>query len=191
MSRLVSAEEARKLLDGATPGPWGDAGFGAVCPNADEKEVAVTMMPWEGDTDEEGDCLAANIRLVAAAPDLAATVVALSEERDAYRAFAHRIAEIMAPPDAVDMAAKHLEFHGLDDLAETVADTLENRAKNGRLAGLEEAAQVCSERANTREAAAEEMHKAGEYSDATLYRTYATAERSIALTLAARAKVPK
>lgn len=222
--RIVSAEEARGLLDGATPRPWADAGFGAVCPNGDETKATITMMPWEGDTDEEGRRLDANIRLVCAAPDLAATVIALTEERDRnldearatardeenaawiaavrdqgrrlgiadkdgkcclenvteytltvmaerdrllsirddlvtdlgrqhaklrerakYHTFAQRIAALVAPPDAVDVAVAHLAPSDLDALAETVAAMLEARAKNGRLAGLEEAAGVCEE----------------------------------------------
>jgi len=177
----VSAEEARKLPDGLAATPWrvaphDDPGAGQV------KDADGYYVNAEGDADAQ---------IMAAAPDLAATVVRLHDDLAAYRAFALRIATLLAPPDAVDTVEKHLAVGDLDTLAGVVADTLVARSRNGRLDGLEEAAQVCSERADTREAAAEEMHKAREYSDATLYRTYATAERSLALTLAARAKVDR
>lgn len=113
---LISAEEARGLLDGIP----------------DMKLVDHKGDVWRDDAGDLKYVGSFNYvyqgykRLFMAAPSLAATVIALSEERDAYRDFAHRIAAIMAPPDAVDLAVKHLEFHGLDDLAEMVADTLGN-----------------------------------------------------------------
>lgn len=66
----------------------------------------------------------------------------LTAERNTYHTFAQHIAALVAPPDAVDVAVTHLAPSDLDALAETVAEVLATRAKHGRLAGLEEAAQV-------------------------------------------------
>lgn len=69
MSRLVSAEEARGLLKGATPGPWyvDSSGRGVEYNSPDIGAVEVVAWTAKGDT-----------KLIAAAPDLAATVIALS-----------------------------------------------------------------------------------------------------------------
>ncbi len=67
--------------------------------------------------------------------------------------------------------------------AEGFAHILDAAREQGRLAGLREAADLADERATKRETAAEEMHNAGEYRDAAMYRTYATAERSLAGTI--------
>lgn len=80
MTRLVSAEEARGLLEGATPGPWRSQI--AACDHGDAEEHAAIkgggslVVTCVGDQDAG---------LIAAAPDLAATVIALSEERDRLR----------------------------------------------------------------------------------------------------------
>ena len=103
MSRLVSADEARGLLEGATPGPW--------VANLDDDKCAA-ILDWRVvDTDvrfvvsadwyerhsageTETVCgvkiAEADAALIAAAPDLAATIVALSEERDHLRATLYR-----------------------------------------------------------------------------------------------------
>lgn len=73
MTRLVSAEEARGLLTWATPGPWyvDSSGRGVEYNSPDIGAVEVVAWTAKGDT-----------KLIAAAPDLAATVIALSEDRD-------------------------------------------------------------------------------------------------------------
>jgi hypothetical protein len=63
---------------------------------------------------------------------------------------------------------------------ESHAQAVEKAREQGRREGLVEAATFADDRASKREATAEEMHAAKEYRDASLYRTYATAERSLA-----------
>ena len=77
----MSAEEARGLLEGATPGPWyvDSSGRGVEYASPDIGAVEVVAWTARGDT-----------KLIAAAPDLAATVIALSEERDHLRATLYR-----------------------------------------------------------------------------------------------------
>ena len=81
VSRLVSAEEARGLLTWATRGPWyvDSSGRGVEYASPDIGAVEVVAWTARGDT-----------KLIAAAPDLAATVIALSEERDHLRATLYR-----------------------------------------------------------------------------------------------------
>ena len=87
MTRVVSAEEARGLLEGATPGPMSaDAngnGNGSIWCVRDDRGVRVALLGANDGPDAS---------LLAAAPDLAATVIALSEERDRYRAALDAIA---------------------------------------------------------------------------------------------------
>ena len=157
--RIVSAEEARGLLDGAS-GPFSlwlpdtDSDWRIVARDAPMKRRRVVAKC--GYAKEEA-------AMLAAAPDLARTVISATKALTAYRAFALRIATLLAPPDAVDVVRKRLAIGDLDALAETVAAMLEARAKNGRLAGLEEAAQVCEERmgdfANPAEIRARELSK--------------------------------
>lgn len=102
VSRIVSAEEARKLLDGA-PGPL-TAELDVFDPDEHEAEasvntegVTVLFTAGTGETFPNGTQDPADLerwralndsepmryaRLFAAAPDLAATVIALSDERD-------------------------------------------------------------------------------------------------------------
>lgn len=56
----------------------------------------------------------------AAAPTLARELIAAREERDAYRALAARIAVMVAPADAADLAVSHLTVNDLDNLGDTV-----------------------------------------------------------------------
>ena len=82
--KVISAEEARKLLEGATPGPWrfeshppamvlaaGDPGCVGTFPMNHGRFT--TLRPNDA-------------ALIAAAPSLAATVIALTAERDAATA---------------------------------------------------------------------------------------------------------
>ena len=84
---MVSADAARELLEGSTPGPWcaGRSSSGSLC-------IAQMADPGE-DVAVALDAIFADAALMAAAPDLARTVVALHErlaaveaERDALRA---------------------------------------------------------------------------------------------------------
>ena len=81
MSRLVSAEEARRLLEGATllaPFRVGDALDGSALPSIVGGNRQQHVVAW--------GAYAPVAPLFAAAPDLAATAIALSEERDRLRA---------------------------------------------------------------------------------------------------------
>lgn len=82
--RIITADEASALLDAATPGPWNDErigadGDGSACShehqlcNADG--IAIAIITHDGAPGAR-----ANDRLLAAAPDLAATVVAQAAE---------------------------------------------------------------------------------------------------------------
>lgn len=84
MTRLVSAEEARGLLEGATPGPWhvDSSGRGVEYASPDIGAVEVVAWTAKGDT-----------KLLAAAPSLAATIVALSEERGRTQEHVIRLTE--------------------------------------------------------------------------------------------------
>lgn len=92
---MIDATTAQQLLDAATPGPWTtnperprfiDT---AVMPQIDEADWGQPTegLPWyhielQGDRAwRYGD-----VRIMAAAPDLARTVIALEAERDALRA---------------------------------------------------------------------------------------------------------
>jgi hypothetical protein len=72
-------DELRKLLDGATPGPWrpGASTFFAGLDGPACMRVYTDHPPTEFEL--TGDNLAANARLIAAAPALAREVIALRE----------------------------------------------------------------------------------------------------------------
>ena len=100
----MSAEEARGLLEGATPGPWvanldDDKCAGILDWRVVDTDVrCVVSADWyerhsAGETETVcGVKIAeADAAMIAAAPDLAATVIALSEERDRLRAERDRL----------------------------------------------------------------------------------------------------
>jgi hypothetical protein len=112
-ARIVSAEEARGLLEGATPGPWrGDRNDGtvkyAIFAGDEEAPVVVLSVDHKNGTygfgcgygDEDETAYGANPdadeRLVLAAPDLAHTVIALEGERDAALARVARLERVLA-----------------------------------------------------------------------------------------------
>ena len=110
----MSAEEARRLLEGATPGPW--------VANMDDDKCAA-ILDWRVvDTDvrfavsadwyerhsageTETVCgvkiAESDAALIAAAPDLAATVIALSEERDRLRVILDRARDVIPTGETV------------------------------------------------------------------------------------------
>ena len=77
---MVSADAARELLEGSTPGPWcaGRSSSGSLC-------IAQMADPGE-DVAVALDAIFADAALMAAAPDLARTVVALHAEVEQLRA---------------------------------------------------------------------------------------------------------
>lgn len=101
--RIITADEARVLREAATPGPW-HVGRSALCDcwrrcvNVYADQGEDVTRPCRSDV-SEGDA-----PLLAAAPDLAATVEALHAEvarlsasRDRWRVAAGRVADTMCP----------------------------------------------------------------------------------------------
>ena len=76
MTDLITAEDAKKLLDGSTPGPWEwTTGRFSNNPYLSPNILLLTFDGGGPDGVDPND--AANARLIAAAPDLARTVIAL------------------------------------------------------------------------------------------------------------------
>jgi hypothetical protein len=128
----VSAEEARGLLEGATPGPWTHDGPGGEIATAPRCFIfgggrIVSDYPRMGNG--HGD---ANAKLIAAAPSLARTVIALTEERDAYkRAKAENDERFMLERDEARAALEALPKwgdYGWRDAAASVAAKLREDA---------------------------------------------------------------
>ena len=99
--RIITADEARVLREAATPGPWRVTDYDTVAPSigCGGWDIAVVHgdddgRPWDADDSEPVAPLPlSDAALIAAAPDLAATVEALHAEvarlralvREAYR----------------------------------------------------------------------------------------------------------
>lgn len=66
----ITPDQASELLDGATPGPWGRTGMGALT-DTDGKALV---------TDPDGNMSSADADLAAAAPDMAETIAGMTEE---------------------------------------------------------------------------------------------------------------
>ncbi len=89
--RIITADEARVLREAATPGPWRVTDYDTVAPSigCGGWDIAVVHgdddgRPWDADDSEPVAPLPlSDAALIAAAPDLAATVEALEAERDA------------------------------------------------------------------------------------------------------------
>ena len=81
--RIITADEAKALLNGTSPGPWYDAGYRDrrldgphIRDDAEDCVAVVTIDNPQRDNDRH---------LLAAAPDLAATIVAQAAEIDALK----------------------------------------------------------------------------------------------------------
>lgn len=74
----ISTEELQKLLDAATPGPWELDGIAIAGSDHRMGDVCLMGEPaqFPGDISAECDNWEANARLIAAAPDLAAELIA-------------------------------------------------------------------------------------------------------------------
>lgn len=85
--RIYNGAEARALLDGATPGPYAVEQFGEVVATIDGRTVQVASASGQAprhDMRGEHDAIRkANSALIAAAPDLAASVVHHAQRADA------------------------------------------------------------------------------------------------------------
>ena len=83
MTRLVSADKARALLaslpEGATPGPWGDVGYGHIAQDGDGENPSIVACDWDGETES------ANAALIAAAPSLRDHLVAALDREERLR----------------------------------------------------------------------------------------------------------
>lgn len=83
MTDMITAKEAQRLLKGITPGPWradGEPWNRIVWSSADNR---VCFMAHTNGLDDARDITTSN--LVAAAPDLARTVIALYAENERLR----------------------------------------------------------------------------------------------------------
>ncbi len=89
-ARIVSAEEARGLLEGARPGPY-IAGHEQFRPAVFPTSGSAVDVPIADDIQDH-----ATAQLFAAAPDLAHTVIALEGERDAALARVARLERVLA-----------------------------------------------------------------------------------------------
>jgi hypothetical protein len=96
---IVSAEEARGLLEGATPGPlleedgWWPPYANGACPECGRKRGHVDGCTVRA---EFNRVAAARAALSKAAPDLAHTVIAIEVERDAALARVARLERVLA-----------------------------------------------------------------------------------------------
>ena len=91
----ITPDEAHRLLDGTTPGPWSDVrvgrmGDGSACSHEEQwcntDGEAVAIFTNDGSLGGQADA-----RLARAAPDLARTVIAQREEIERLRAEAARL----------------------------------------------------------------------------------------------------
>ena len=86
--RTITAAEAQALLDGTTPGPWRAEPFGVVASVPDDigNQVACAFGRVAAAHIEVGALRDANAALLAAAPDLARTIIAHVAEIERLRA---------------------------------------------------------------------------------------------------------
>ncbi len=97
MTDLITAEEAEKLLDGSTPGPW-EWTTGRFSNNPYLSPNILLLAFDGGGPDGVDPNDAANARLIAAAPDLARSVIALHAQlADAQAAQAMVVDMAIAP----------------------------------------------------------------------------------------------
>jgi hypothetical protein len=102
--RIITADEARVLREAATPGPWRVTDYDTVAPSigCGGWDIAVVHgdddgRPWDADDSEPVAPLPlSDAALIAAAPDLAATVEALHAEVARLRASMQRISGVVA-----------------------------------------------------------------------------------------------
>jgi len=83
----VNAAEAKQLLDAATPGPWDlvTCGFRGRSVGYTVSQQSSGRDIFEGPEGEQAICDAGDAALIAAAPDLAATVIELEAEVERLR----------------------------------------------------------------------------------------------------------
>jgi len=115
VGEIISAEEARRLREAATPGPWthgvneDDEHAYVACSRAATGGYYLTADRWESPWYGEDARNTANRALMAAAPDLARTVdhlhAELAAEREAVLAFLLGMARTAETPQARGLIA--------------------------------------------------------------------------------------
>ena len=114
MTRLITADEAQALLDGATKGSWSAEPYGVVAAMPDSRNTQVACAFGRAENSDErrdvGALRDANARLLAAAPDLAATVVAQAADLARLRAAVRELASAEAAHDAALAGSDHDEW---------------------------------------------------------------------------------
>ena len=122
---LISAEQAQALLDGTTPGPWevffDDSGgqwtgwpLSIEAPKITDKTVVRTggQWPYEWDAKMSQHEAGQNARVIAAAPDLARTVIAQAAEITRLRAMVEAADGLAKAASAADVVL-HDESYSL------------------------------------------------------------------------------
>ena len=132
MTDLITAEEAKKLLDGTTPGPWDwDTGDGTIYMADGDVSPRIATIDWDNTDADQGY---ADAELIAAAPDLARTVIALhAQPADAKAAQAMvRDRAEKAEAERVSEWNKRRDADSSRNVARAACDTM--RAERDRLA---------------------------------------------------------
>lgn len=136
MTDLITAEEAKKLLDGTTPGPWDwDTGDGTIYMADGDVSPRIATIDWDNTDADQGY---ADAELIAAAPDLARTVIALHAQLADAKA-----AQAMVVERAVGVAKRHrskvqinepLWHDGQDWASDRIAEAIEALADTDGMA---------------------------------------------------------
>ena len=140
MTDLITAEDAKKLLDGSTPGPW-EWTTGRFSNNPHLSPNILLLAFDGGGPDGVDPNDAANARLIAAAPDLARTVIALHAQlADAHAAQAmvvERCAEEAVRTTAAD-GQRNIKDQWRAEIGEEVASAIRDLAPIDGLALVRE-----------------------------------------------------
>ena len=130
MSAPPSTEDLARLAEAITPGPWRRNIENTVCNQIDGEHHAICTDQFCYAPEEQQDANAeANARLIAAAPDMHATILALCDELDELRAENERLHTIIDNLHAVEQKHRetaNAEFHRANRL----------QVEKGRLRGL-------------------------------------------------------
>ena len=149
----ISAAKAKELLDAATPGPWRMQTAACDHGDADEhtaiKGGGALVVACVEDT---------NAALIAAAPDLAATVVALEAERDAALDFIRREGYRRCDIAACNCGSWHGGYAG--DRLHEIREVLDDAGEPGGVPIRERVRAVLIDRDAAREAGREEIRAA-------------------------------
>lgn len=103
MSDMITAEEAGKLLDGTTPGPWRAVGSD-ICVGLGLR-LRRLLKAWRTWDDAGNETTTANAALSAKAPDLARTVIALHAQLADAKAAQAMVVEYFAAIERLAVSA--------------------------------------------------------------------------------------